>query len=88
MTRLVHDAIREGLAGLRIDDQPLESKKRMQSSGIVVGDVHEMVERYQWAVEARDAVDPSFVIMAQSYARNADNGGLDSLLQRRPPRRR
>ena len=82
VTRLVQDAIREGLAGLRLDDQPLESKKRMQSGGIVVGDVHEMVERYQWAVEARDAVDPSFVIMAQSYARDADNGGLDSLLQR------
>jgi 2-methylisocitrate lyase-like PEP mutase family enzyme len=82
VTRLVQDSIREGLAGLRIDDQPLESTRRMQSGGIVVGEREEMVERYRWAVEARDAADPSFVIMAQSYARDAVNGGLDTLLDR------
>jgi 2-methylisocitrate lyase-like PEP mutase family enzyme len=82
VTRLVHDAIREGLAGLRLDDQPLEAKKRTQSGGITVGELDDMVERYRWAVDARDTADPSFVIMAQSYARGAVNGGLESLLER------
>lgn len=82
VTRLVHDAIREGLAGLRLDDQPLESKQRMQSDGLVVAELDEAVERYRWAVEARDAVDPTFVVMAQCYARDAANGGMDALLAR------
>lgn len=82
VTRLVQDAIREGLAGLRLDDQPLESKQRTQSGGLVVAELDEAVERYRWAVEARDAADPSFVVMAQCYARDAGNGGLDALLER------
>ena len=40
------------------------------------------VERYQAAVGARDELDPSFVIMAQCYARDAVNGGLGELLER------
>lgn len=82
VARLVEDAIREGLAGLRLDDQPLESKQRTQSQGIVVSDLHAAVERYRWAVRARDALDPSFVIMAQCYARDAVNGGMPALLER------
>lgn len=80
--RLVEHAIREGLAGLRLDDQPLETKQRTKNEGIVVVDIDAAVQRYQWAVEARDAIDPSFVIMAQCYARNAVNSGLDDLLKR------
>ena len=80
--RLVETCIREGLAGLRLDDQPLESKRRMQTAGLLVADFDQAVERYQWAVEARDAIDPSFVIMAQCYARDAVNGGFDELLKR------
>lgn len=82
VTRLVQDCIREGLAGLRLDDQPLESKQRTLSGGLVVCDIDVAIERYRWAVEARDDVDPSFVIMAQCYARDAVDGGLDSLLER------
>lgn len=82
VTRLVADAIREGLAGLRLDDQPLETKQRTQGGGIAVVDRAAAVERYRWAVDARDSIDPSFVIMAQCYARDAVNGGLDDLLDR------
>jgi 2-methylisocitrate lyase-like PEP mutase family enzyme len=80
--RLVEMAIREGLAGLRLDDQPLETKQRTEKAGILVADFDAAVERYRWAVEARDATDPSFVIMAQCYARDAVNGGFDELLKR------
>lgn len=80
--RLVADAIREGLAGLRLDDQPLEGKRRTQDAGIEVAARDVAIERYRWAVQARDEIDPSFVIMAQCYARDAVNGGMDELLTR------
>jgi 2-methylisocitrate lyase-like PEP mutase family enzyme len=71
--RLVAESIREGLAGLRLDDQPLESKLPTQSAGIEVVSREDAVLRYRTAVEARDAIDPSFVIMAQCFARGAVN---------------
>lgn len=80
--RLVHEAIRAGLAGLRLDDQLIETKRRTQSAGIRIADEDTAVERYRAAVSARDEVDPSFVIMAQCYARDADNGGPDVALER------
>lgn len=80
--RLVADAIRAGLAGLRMDDQPLETKQRTQGGGIEVVDRTAAIERYRWAVEARDEIDPSFLIMAQCYARDAVNGGLPEILDR------
>lgn len=80
--RLVRDAIREGLAGLRLDDQPIELKRRTQSSGIRVSDREDAVSRYRAAVAARDECDPSFVIMAQCYARDAENGGSQEALER------
>ena len=80
--RLVRDCIREGLAGLRIDDQPIESKRRTQTDGIEIVSPQAAVDRYQAAVEARDEWDPDFVIMAQCYARDAVNGSLDTAIER------
>ena len=80
--RLVHECIRAGLAGLRIDDQPIEAKRATQSAGIEVVPREVAVERYQAAVRARDELDPDFVVMAQCYARDAVNGGMNELLER------
>ncbi len=80
--RLVHEAIRAGLAGLRLDDQPIEQKRRTQTAGIAVVDRDAAIDRYRTAVEARDEADPDFVIMAQCYARDATNGGLEEALER------
>lgn len=80
--RLVRDAIRAGLAGIRIDDQPIELKRRTQSAGIRIADRDVVVERYRAAVQARNDYDPDFVVMAQCYARDADNGGLEEALER------
>ena len=80
--RLVHECIRAGLAGLRIDDQPIEGKRATQSAGIEVVPREVAVERYQAAVRARDELDPDFVVMAQCYARDAVNGGMSELLER------
>ena len=80
--RLVQECIRAGLAGIRIDDQPIEGKRSTQTAGIEVVSPEQAVERYQAAVQARDELDPDFVIMAQCYARDAVNGGMGALVER------
>ncbi len=80
--RLVQECIDAGLAGLRLDDQPLEQKRRTLSSGISIISRADAVTRYRAAVDAREEIDPHFVIMAQCYARNAVNGGMAEALAR------
>jgi 2-methylisocitrate lyase-like PEP mutase family enzyme len=80
--RLVRECIEAGLAGLRLDDQPLEQKRRTMSAGISIVSREEAVRRYRIAVDAKNEVDRDFVIMAQCYARNAINGGMAETLKR------
>jgi len=80
--RLVQECIEAGLAGLRLDDQPLEQKRRTMSAGISIVSREEAVARYRAAVDAKNEIDPDFVIMAQCYARNAVNGGVAETLRR------
>jgi 2-methylisocitrate lyase-like PEP mutase family enzyme len=80
--RLVQECIRAGLAGVRIDDQPLEGKRRTQTAGLEVVSLEQAVARYRAAVDMKNEIDPSFVIMAQCYARDASNGGLEDALVR------
>jgi len=80
--RLVRECIDAGLAGLRLDDQPLEQKRRTMSTGISIVSREEAVARYRAAVDAKNEIDPDFVIMAQCYARNAVNGGIAETLKR------
>src|SRR3974390_1937561 len=80
--RMVRECIRAGIAGVRIDDQPIEGKRRTQSAGVEVVPLEQAVARYRAAVDMRNELDPDFVIMAQCYARDADNGGLEDALIR------
>jgi 2,3-dimethylmalate lyase len=80
--RMVRECIRAGLAGVRIDDQPIEGKRRTQSAGLEVVPIEQAVARYRAAVDMKNELDPNFVIMAQCYARDAANGGLDDTLVR------
>lgn len=80
--RLVQECIEAGLAGLRLDDQPLEQKRRTLSAGINVVSREEAVARYRAAVDMKEELDPDFVIMSQCYARNAVAGGLTETLKR------
>ena len=80
--RFVQQAIRNGLAGVRLDDQRIEVKRATQDLGLEIVSETEAIERYQAAVAARDEIDPSFVVMAQCYARDAINGDLETLLRR------
>ncbi len=80
----VKECIKIGLAGVRIDDQEIEAKRSTGSGGIEVVPREQAIGRYKAAIEARNEMDPNFVIEAQCYAREAVNGGLPELLARIP----
>ena len=80
--RMVRECIRAGIAGVRIDDQPLEGKRRTQSAGVTVVPMEQAIARYRAAVDMRNELDPDFIIMAQCYARDAENSSLDDAIAR------
>ena len=80
--RMVRECIRAGVAGVRIDDQPIEGKRRTQSAGMEVVPLEQAVARYRAAVDMKNELDPDFVIMAQCYARDAANSSLDDCIKR------
>jgi 2-methylisocitrate lyase-like PEP mutase family enzyme len=80
--RLVRECIHAGLAGIRIDDQPLEGKRKTQSAGMEVVPIEHAIARYRAAVEMKNELDPNFVIMAQCYARDAANSSLADCIAR------
>jgi 2-methylisocitrate lyase-like PEP mutase family enzyme len=80
--RMVRECIRAGIAGVRIDDQPIEGKRRTQSAGVTVVPHEQAIARYRAAVDMRNELDSDFIVMAQCYARDADNSSLDDALKR------
>jgi 2-methylisocitrate lyase-like PEP mutase family enzyme len=49
---------------------------------VEVVSLEQAIARYRAAVDMKNELDPDFVIMAQCYARDAANGGLEECLQR------
>ena len=80
--RMVKECIHAGIAGVRIDDQPIEGKRRTQSAGISVVPTEQAIARYRAAVDMKNEIEPNFVIMAQCYARDADNSDFSDTLRR------
>ena len=80
--RMIRECIRAGIAGIRIDDQPIEGKRRTQSAGVEIVPLEQAIARYRAAVDMKNELDPDFVVMAQCYARDAANGGLEEALAR------
>src|SRR5215813_9648543 len=80
--RMVRECIRAGIAGIRIDDQPIEGKRKTQDAGVEVVPLDQAIARYRAAVDMKNELDPNFVVMAQCYARDAANGGLDDSIAR------
>ena len=80
--RLVRECIHAGIAGIRIDDQPIEGKRKTQSAGMEVVPLEQALARYRAAVDMKNELDPDFVIMAQCYARDAANSSLDDCIAR------
>src|SRR5262245_22662920 len=80
--RMIRECIRAGIAGIRIDDQPIEGKRRTQSAGVEVVSLEQAIARYRAAVDMKNELDPDFVIMAQCYARDAANSSLEDCIKR------
>jgi 2-methylisocitrate lyase-like PEP mutase family enzyme len=80
--RLVRECIHAGIAGIRIDDQPIEGKRKTQSAGMEVVPIEQALARYRAAVDMKNELDPDFVIMAQCYARDAANSSLEDCIAR------
>ena len=80
--RMVRECIRAGIAGVRIDDQPIEGKRRTQSAGVEVILLEQAIARYRAAVDMKNELDPDFVVMAQCYARDAANSSLEDCIRR------
>lgn len=80
--RLVKECIRAGIAGVRIDDQPIEGKRRTGSAGMEVVSREHAIARYRAAVDMKNELNPDFVIMSQCYARDAANSSLEDCVAR------
>ena len=80
--RMVRECIRAGIAGIRIDDQPIEGKRKTQSAGVEVVSVDQAIARYRAAVDIKNELDPNFVVMAQCYARDTAAGTLEDTIAR------
>src|SRR5207253_2804591 len=80
--RMVRECIRAGIAGVRIDDQPIEGKRRTQDAGVSVVSLDQAIARYRAAVDMKNELDPNFVVMAQCYARDASLGTLEDTIAR------
>lgn len=80
--RMIRECIRAGIAGVRIDDQPIEGKRKTQSAGVEVVPLEQAIARYRAAVDMKNELDPNFVVMAQCYARDAANSSFEDALVR------
>jgi methylisocitrate lyase len=78
--RMIEDCIREGIAGVRIDDQPIEGKRGTGTAGMEVQSLDVVLTRYRAAVDREREHDPNFVVMAQCYVAEASNGGFEESL--------
>jgi 2-methylisocitrate lyase-like PEP mutase family enzyme len=79
--RTVHDVIKAGAAGLFMEDQ-VAPKRCGFVKGKEVLPLEEAVGKYRAAIDARDELDPDFVIMARCDARGAVGGSLDDCVRR------
>ena len=79
--RTVESMIRAGTAGLFIEDQ-VAPKRCGSFKGKQLISVEEAVGKYRAAVDVRNEMDPNYVIMARTDARNAVGGSLEEAIRR------
>ena len=79
----VEDCIREGIAGVRIDDQPIEGKRSTGTAGVEAQSLDVVLTRNRATVDCKRELDPNFVVMAQCYVAKAANGGFEESLVRK-----
>lgn len=79
--RTVHDIIKAGAAGLFIEDQ-VAPKRCGFVKGKEVLPLEEAVGKYRAAIDAKNELDPDFVIMSRCDARGAVGGSLEECVRR------
>jgi methylisocitrate lyase len=79
--RTVQEFIRAGIAGIHLEDQ-LEPKKAGGQAGIELVSDAEAIGRLNAACDARDEMDPDFVIVARTDGYGATGGSLDEAIRR------
>lgn len=79
--RTVLEFIEAGVAGIHIEDQK-DPKKAGGRSGIELVADGEAIGRLNAAVDARNELDPDFVIVARTDGYGAAGGGLDEAIRR------
>jgi 2-methylisocitrate lyase-like PEP mutase family enzyme len=79
--RTVQSFIRAGVAGIHIEDQPFPKRCGFVKGKEVIS-LEEAVGKYRAAVDAKNELDPDFVIIARCDARGAAGGSLEETIQR------
>jgi 2-methylisocitrate lyase-like PEP mutase family enzyme len=79
--RTIREYITAGVAGLHMEDQ-VSPKRCGHVAGRLVIPVEEAVGKIRAAVDARNDLDPDFVIIARTDARGASGGSLDEAIRR------
>ena len=79
--RTIREYIVAGVAGLHMEDQ-VSPKRCGHVAGRLVIPLEEAVGKIRAAVDARNALDPDFVIVARTDARGASGGSLDEAIRR------
>jgi len=79
--RTVREYVAAGVAGFHMEDQ-VSPKRCGHVAGRVVIPFEEAVGKIRAAVDARNEVDPDFVLVARTDARGASGGSLDEAIRR------
>jgi 2-methylisocitrate lyase-like PEP mutase family enzyme len=79
--RTVREYIAAGVAGIHMEDQ-VSPKRCGHVAGRLVIPIEEAVGKVRAAVDARNAVDPDFVLVARTDARGASGGSLEEAIRR------
>ena len=79
--RSIKEYIWAGAAGVHLEDQELPKKSGSMAGRRLIS-IEEALGKYAAAVDARNELDPDFVIAARTDARGAEDGGFDEVLRR------
>ena len=79
--RSIKEYIWAGAAGVHLEDQEFPKKSGSQAGRRIIS-IEEAVGKYKAAIDARNELDPNFVIAARSDARGAEGGGFEEVLKR------
>jgi 2-methylisocitrate lyase-like PEP mutase family enzyme len=79
--RTVREYIGAGVAGIHLEDQVMPKRCGHVAGRVVIG-FEEAVGKIRAAADARDELDPDFVLIARTDARGAQGGSLDEAIRR------